>query len=57
LGLGHLGHTFGLFFVMVYIVRVVIKLMAKYHWIFRVMLYDLMYRNLVHIFQSLRFIL
>jgi hypothetical protein len=31
MGLGHLGHTFGLFFVMVYIVRVIIKLMAKYH--------------------------
>jgi len=25
-------------------------------WIFKVMLYDLVYRNLVHIFQSLSFI-
>jgi len=55
LSLGHI--SLGLFFLRVCIVMVVIGLMAKYHLDFRVMSYDLMFKNLVHIYQGLRFIL
>jgi len=55
LGLGHI--SLGLFFVKVYIIKVIIGLMVYIIWIFRVMSYDLMFRILVHIYQSLRFIL
>jgi hypothetical protein len=55
MGLRHI--SLGLFFVRIRIIRVVIRLMAKYHLNFRVMFYDLMFKNLVHIYQGLRFIL
>jgi hypothetical protein len=54
LGLGHI--SIGIIFVRVCIIRVVIGLMEKYHLDFRVMPYDLMFKNLIQIYQGLRFI-
>jgi len=54
-GLRHI--PLGFYFFRVCIVKVVIRLMAKYHLILKVMPCDSMFRNLVHIYQSLRFIL
>jgi hypothetical protein len=42
--------SLGFSFVRVCIVRVLIGLMEKYHLDFKVMPYDLMFRNLVHIY-------
>jgi hypothetical protein len=48
LGLGHI--SVGFFFVRICIVKVVIELMENIIWIFRVMPYDLVFKNLVHIY-------
>ncbi len=55
LGLKHI--SLRLFFYRVCIIRVLIRHMANIIWIFGVRLYVLGFRNLVHIFQGLRFIL
>ncbi len=55
LGFRHI--SLELFFYKVYVVKGLIGLMANIIWIFGVRPYALGFRNLVHIFQSLRLIL